>query len=461
MDPYESTASDILSTSRFLQRHPANASMGSDLYSSAVNSTSELILRQRYSGQYVINSNNLNFGTQCTFYITPGSLVNGLTICGQVTVPLNSRASDLWAYHLIDSIEVKIAGTSSVQSLRISGRSMLDYILASCHSSKVEQLKSCCSCVAIRNAGVGEIRKFAIPLALFFSSPEIMAVFPLDSSTLKSQVYINIRWKQLYNVFYGTSAVTLPSTFDELYMRVFVQNQVSNNFELSNMIQRDDSLVYSLPGHYLQTYSEIQTVGAVGYGVAQNQISLSSQPEGQLQAILLSGQPVAYEGVSATTSLIFPWCQFETITVLYNGIELYRADSKEEIKAINMMCTDKDSGLNCRLRSYATTNSSTQPGEIDGSMTVIIPFVNEASKVLRERRHEHVKSYAGSTLQLFYTLSSQIRQFNSAYPVETNEYDNLAGAVKYNQPTGDYRMNVTFVNSALYEIDNRSVSMQM
>jgi hypothetical protein len=465
MDPFSTRVSDVLASSDFLQRHPGNSMLGSDLYSSASNSSSELILRQRYSGQYVSTANNLNFGSQSTFFLTPGSVMNGIVVSGAVTLPRYSRAPDLWALHAIDSIELVISGSSSVQSLKISGKSMVDYILCSTHSSKVEQLKQCCPAIDLNKIPGDTTIKFSVPLHLFFSSPEIVSCFPLDTSTLQSQILMNIRWKQVYNVFQGdsTNSVTLPSAFDDLYMRVGAQNQISNDFALANQLKSDASLVYSLPGAYLQTYSQVQNVSAVGVGASQNQIPLTSQPSGQLQMILMSAQAIASEGQSDTNGLIQPYAQFETIRVLYNGIELYRADSKEEIRLFNCLNTDKDSGVYCKLRAVPATTAGLGVAENIMSSVVIIPFVNETSKVLRERRHEHTKNYSGSTIQVFYTLSNYIDTFNNAEPVSGNQWDNKASPSSpiLIQSAGDYRFNFTFVNSALYEISSQTVSMNM
>jgi hypothetical protein len=224
-----------------------------------------------------------------------------------------------------------------------------------------------------------------------------MAVFPLDTSTLQSQILMNIRWKQPYNIFQGdaTNAVVLPSAFDDLYMRVGAQNQISNDFALSQQLRKDNSLVYSIPGSYLQTYSQVQNVAAVGVGVSENQIPLTSQPSGQLQMILMSAQAIADEGQSDTQGLIQPYAQFETLRVLYNGIELYRADSKEEMRLFNCLNTDKDSGIYVKLKANPNNTAGVNVAENVMSSVIIIPFVNETSKVLRERRHEHTKNYSG------------------------------------------------------------------
>lgn len=462
MDPFATRVSDVLASSEFLQRHPGNSMLGSDLYSSAANSSSELILRQRYTGQYVSNANNLQFGSQSTFFITPGSVMNAVVISGAVTLPQWTRAPDLWALLAIDSLEVQVSGSSSIQSLKISGKSMLDYLLCSVHSAKVKQLRQCCRFIELGAYAAGKQVKFSIPLHLFFSSPEISSLFPLDTSTLQSQIFINIRWKQPYNIFSGdsTHAVTLPSAFDELYLRIGAQNQISNDFALATQLRQDSSLVYSLPGTYLQTYSEIQNVPAVGIGAAQGQVPLTSQPSGMLQMVLMSVQAVAKSGISATTSEIVPYAQLETLRVLYNGIELVRFDSAEEGRLFNCLNTDMDSGVYCSLRCHPNNVTTDEVVEMDMSNVYIIPFANEISRILRNRRVENVKNYSGSTIQVFYSLSDRVDTYTNDLPISGTSIS-LTNAERITQAAGDYNFNFTFVNSALYEVSSQTVSMTM
>jgi len=463
MEPFSTRVSDVLASSEFLQRHPGNSMLGSDLYSSASNSTSEIILRQRYSGQYRIDANNLQFGSQSAFFISSGSIMNALIISGAVTLPQYAKCPDLFGLHAIDSCELSISGSSSVQSLKISGRSMLDYLLCSCHSSKVEAMKEANSFVDLKDVPGGRQIRFSIPLHLFFSSPEIVSVFPLDTSTLQSQIILNIRWKQGWNFISGETdhAITLPTQFDFLYMRVVAQNIISNNFALATELKQDSQLIYSLPGTYLQTYSEIQNVAAVGLGVSENQVQLSSQPSGMLQMILVSAQSVAQEGSIGTQTLIQPWAQFETVRVLYNGIELVRFDSAEEGRLFNCIYTDKDSGVHVKLRNQPSNSSTLRAVQLNSPSVYIVPFSNEVSKILRDRRHEHTKNYSGSTIQFFYTMSVGIENYTQNNPIIGSEYHTDASTFTLAQPTGQYRLNFTFVNSSLYEISSQTVSMTM
>ena len=82
----------------------------------------------------------------------------------------------------------------------------------------------------------------------------------------------------------------------------------------------------------------------------------------------------------------------------------------------------------------------------------IIPFCNEISRVLRERRMENLQSYSGSTLQLFITPSDLGLPYITS-PI-TRGYQAVPSAVTYS-------LNVTFVTNSLIEVQDFHVSQQL
>ena len=450
MDPYETKISDVLASQDLLARHPGASQLGSDVYSSSANTTSEIIQRQRYTGQYVSAANTLTFGAQSSFFLQPGSVMNALAISGSVVLPRYTRAPDFWSLLAVDSVELIISGSSSVQSLKISGRSHLEMILATLDSTKLEAIRKANSFIDL-NAAAATVN-FSFPLHLFFSSADICALFPLDTSTLQSQIIINVRWKPAYQIFTGegTNAVTLPVSFNTLYMRVFDQVQISNDFALANQLRMDSALVYSLPGTYLQTFSQVVNMSVLN---VEQLVNLTSMPSGQLQAILVSVSEVAKEGTVGTQTLLQPFANFGSIRMLYNGIEIYRCDSVNELALANSVMTEKDNGVLLKWKGHNVVTTAIPVVEFDANPVIIIPFANEISRILRDRRHEHTKDYSGSSLQFYFTIAPNVHYVDDTVPVSSQL--SLANG------TGDYRLNFTFVNSAIYEISQRTVSMQM
>jgi len=451
MDPYDTKISDILASKEFLLNHPASSQLGSDLYSSAVNSVSEILLRQRVSGQYTSAANSLAFGAQSSFFLQPGSIMGSLILTGSVILPRYTRAPDYWMLNAIDSVELIISGSSSVQSLRVSGKSMMDYVFSSLDSNKIEGLRAANPFLDLNAAG--ETVSASCPLHLFFSSADISSVFPLDTSTLQSQCIINIRWKQVVNCFSGdaTNAVTLPAGWSTLYMKAVDQVVVNNDFALANELRMDKEMVYSLPLNYLQTYSQIINVAALG--APESSITLTSQPTGALLAILVSCTDTALEGSAGTQTIINPYGQFGSARLLYNGVELYNASSDQEMYLMNSIMYDKDNGL-LKWRSHATTTAAAVVVGFESSPVLCIPMCNDISEVIRGRRHENVKNYSGSSLQFFFTISARgIPTITDTFPISSQ--------LETAQNTGNYRLTFTFVTAGLLEINQQTVSLRL
>lgn len=451
MDPYETKIGDVLASQAFLAKHPAASQLGSDIYSSAANSVSEIVQRQRYSGQYVSNANQLQFGAQSSFFISPGSVMNQILLSCSVTLPQYTRAPDFWLLNAIESVELVVSGSSSVQSLKINGRSHMDTVMATLDSKKLAILKQTCKFINLQAPGSFTINA-SIPLHLFFSSAEMKALFPMDTSTLQSQLIVNVRWKQNYQIFSGdgTNPVVLPNGFDTLYMRVGDQVSIQNDFAIANSLRADPDLVYSIPGTYLQSFTQVVDYTSPG---VETLVNLTSMPSGNLQCILVSLSNLSREGAQDTQGLIQPWADFGSVRVLYNGIELYRADTKRELILMNSFMTNCDSGVNITWRSHLTNTAATDVVQYEGTPVLIIPMANEISEVLRDRRHENTKDYSGSSIQFFFTPSE-----GTSYSADTTS---VSANTVLSNPTGQYRVNFTFVNSALYEISSRSVSLEM
>lgn len=452
MDPFSTTVSNILASQAFLSKHPGASQLGSDIYSSAANSVSEIIQRQRVSGQYISNANQLNFGSQSSFFISPGSVMDGLILSATVSVPENTRAPDYWLLNAIDSVELVVSGSSSIQSLKINGRSHMDTIMATLDSKKLEAVRRSCSFINNTNSG-DEVINASVPLHLFFSSAEMKALFPLDTSTLQSQLIVNVRWKQNYQIFSGdfTNAVVLPTAFDGLYLRVGQQVSIQNDFAIANSLRSDPDLVYSIPGTYLQSFTQVVDFSG-GVGV-ENLVNLTSMPSGNLQAILVSLSNTSQEGAIGTQGLISPWTNFGTVRVLYNGIELYRCDTEEELILMNALMTNKDSGVNIPWRTHLNSSAAAEVVQYQATPVLIIPMANEISEVLRARRHENTKDYSGSSIQFFFTPAGNLPYSTDSTPISAQ--------TTFANTAGSYRINFTFVNSALYEISQRSVSLEM
>lgn len=456
MTTFETRIGDILASKDFLSKHPGSSQLGSDLYSSAINSTSEIILRSRAVGRYVSNATTLAFGSQASFFLTPGSILNGIVISGSVILNQFTRAPQLWALNALDSIELVISGSSSIQSLKINSRTHMDMIMATMSTEKMNAVKSANNYIDLSAAGATVY--FSIPLHLFFSSIENKAVFSLDSSTLQSQIIVNLRWKPNYEIFSsdGVNAIVLPSGFNTLYLRVGDQIDISNDFSLARELRADPQMIYSIPGTYLQSFVTTETISAVGPSANESSITLTSMPSGQLMGMLVSARAVATKGSANHLTLIKLFAEFETIRMLYNGTEYYRADSKNELRLFNAQSTCQDAGLYNSWLGHSVVTPGAKIVEYKAVPTILIPFSNQFSEVLRDRRHEHCRDFSGTSLQFFYRIASGTDYNDDTNPISGGALSPLAN------PAGvQYEINFTFINAGLYEIGQQSVSLQM
>lgn len=443
---FEHKIANTLEAKNVLARHPGQSCIGSDLYSSSVNSISEIQVRQRYTNQYVAAANNLQLGSQSSFFISPGSILGELIITGQLAVVNNTRAADFWGLQLVDSLELILAGTSSIQSLRISGQSMNDIIFSTLDSNKLDLLRKC-------NAGFiagGAINvNFSIPIHLFFSSLEAQALFPIDSSTLKSQMIINVTWKEAYKALSGdgTNSVVLPLSFNRLYMRIAQQVGINNDFSMAEMLK--DGAVYSIPGLYHQTYSQIVSASPVN----EASLVLTSMPSGMLQYMLFSVRKVSEEGSIGTQTLIQPYCGFNSMRILYSGVEIYRFDNRFEGMLTNAAMTNDDNGINVKWRGFLSSALATSLVEYNETVVYVVPIANSVSDIMRKRRTENTRDYSGSSFQVFFTVTP-----NTPYATNTTPIFSTTSLVNGAE---DYRVTVTFANGALYEVTDRSISLEM
>jgi hypothetical protein len=425
--------------------------LGGDLYSNVHNSQIDLARRHMFQGRYKSSANSLQLGAVSSFYLQPGTIIQQCYVFGQMAMPQHARASDGWMYDAIQQLEIIVAGSSSIQSLRLSGRSHLDMVLAFTSSQeKRNQLLQCCPAFNLTSAGANV--QGGVLICMPWSHPELNGAFAWDTSTIKSQIIINVTWKFGYQFLSGSTgnAITAPTAWSDLYLRVNNQVELQDQF-LMNSMARNPSLCYSIPNLYCQTF---QTPVTLTSGVEQ-QIALTSMPSAGLECILVSAVPSSWVGASDTVSNYsnsVVGIPFKTLRMLFNGQELVRFDYQLEDKLQSCLKNDRTSCdynvLNTASVAAAATNVLYQ------NRVHIIPFSNEISKVLRERRMENVQSYSGSTLQLFITPADLgLPYVTDAVPI-TPAYLAVPSAVTYS-------LNVTFVCNSLIEVQDFSVSQQL
>ena len=440
---------NILASSKLMLNHPGQSMLGSDLYSNVHNSQIDLARRHVYQGRYKSSANSLQLGAVSSFYLQPGTVIGQCYVFGALVLPQYSRFSDGWMYDAVQQLEIIVAGSSSIQSLRISGRSHFDQVMAfTCSQEKRNQLLQCCPAANLTSAGATV--QGGILVCMPWSHPELQGAFSWDTSTIKSQIIVNITWKFGYQFMSGSTshAITPPTAFSDLYLRINNQVELQEQF-LRMSMDRNPSLCYSIPNLYTQTFTTPITLTSG----QEQQIALTSMPSAGLEAILVSCVPSTWVGGSDTVtnySNSVIGIPFQTLRMLYNGQELVRYDYQLEDQLQSCLKNDRTCAdynvLNTASVADAATNVYYQ------NRVHIVPFCNELSKVLRERRMENLQSYSGSTLQLFITPS------DLGLPYITSS---IARAYLAVPSAVTYQLNVTFVTNSLIEVQNASVSQQL
>jgi hypothetical protein len=115
--------------------------------------------------------------------------------------------------------------------------------------------------------------------------------------------------------------------------------------------------------------------------------------------------------------------------------------------------TEKDNGVFLRWKNHVIATVGAPVRRMKANPVIIIPFANEVSKILRDRRHEHTKDYSGSSLQFYFRVGDAVEYETDTDPISSQ--DSLANA------TGNYRVNFTYINAGIYEISQQTVKLEM
>lgn len=459
MAGFDTKLEQLLSSSRLLLNHPGASQLGSDLYSNVHNSQVELIRRQAFHGRYKATANSLSLGGTSTFFLQPGTIFNQAYIVGSLVLPQYGRLPDMWLLKAIDRIEVIVSGNSSIQSLQLSGEAHFMAAIAFCANQEKRDALAKASPFTDSYAG-GQTVWGACPIVLPWSSPELTGAFALDSSTLQSQIAINVRWKQPYQIVGGdtTAAVVPPTAFGELYLRAVQVELLDGQFMLSRELMMNPALTYSIPSLYLQSFEQKVAV-TVG---TEFSVTLTSMPSGMLQAICLSVVPDAWSGAASTQSYLHPFgVDMDSIRLLYNGQEIYRYEHDNEGTMLQMLREDGGSGEFSVLNSLVIARAgAAYTGLRYRHKVYVIPFANEISRVLRERRHENTPDFSGSSLQLYCNVAAAQKVATTL--VNEQPAGTVAGNGVVN-PTGGstYTVNVLYILNSLIEVNQRSVSLEL
>lgn len=465
MSDHMVTVSDILTKNKLFLSFPGAVSLSNDLYASVDNAKLNLAKRRRYTSRIKSSASSLSIGSQTQFSLDPGTIIGNCYIVGKFTLGTGvwAYAQPGWGYRLIKNLIFNCAGSSSIAQITVSGESLMDMVMISCNSQdKREELLNLGG-ELIKQRGVETSYYFAIPLYMFFTSAEQNSVFPFDAATIRSQISFSLEWNSLNTVIsnvYDTVAAdvkagfTLPTSFDELYLKVHNTIELESQY-VSNAMAANPFLAYNMPVLHYQYYKTTVTSTQI---TDELNVNLNSIPMGMLQGIVFSARPKSwYPSSTAITADKFLYnglpVPFEYVKVLYMGQVIYESNNIVEENLIQCMMDDGSSAV---VKSkIAATMNDTQEDAADTLISGfhIIPFSNEMSNVLRHKQHEFTPSYGGSVLQVIFKFSQKgvpIIDFTTGYP----DYIPLPNADTYD-------LNFTYIVNGLLEINQGSMSLQL
>jgi len=429
MQMLEQEVGSLLSSHPVQLSHPGRSIVGTGLYAQPANASVNIVPELNTIGRLKISSNSLSFGSSTQFQVPPQSLNSQFFLHGEVAYNRYVHAPSTWLLDMIDQVIYQISGNSSINNVTLDGKSHRDLILAAVEGEEKRLKMFPLAGVVDGNAASGTASA-TIPIYLPWSAPDRDGAFPIDTSTLSSNIVITIRWKQGYQVFCGENGQTptLPSAFTSLYLKAFQCDLLNGAFAISRAQAMDPSLTYNIPTYLCQSYVVDVAITA---GTAST-VSLSSLPAGQLVAILCSATPASWKGVAAGTTLIQPQsATFAYSELLHNGQQLYVAESTNEIKCINALC--KTGGSYDYQVRFASAYAYSANADY-ASFVMVMPLVYDLQQALEDKHHQSVPSYGGSVLQ------------------HTVRFDSP-------MPTATYTLTYTFIFNSVLEIVNKVTSM--
>lgn len=431
----EMQLADVLSNQPVLLSNPGQNLLNNSLYSTPHNTKLDLINQLVTRGRLKISTNSLSFGASSTFQIPPGSFLSDCWLGVQVTTPRYACAPSGWLLNAIARIQYQVSGNSSINNVTLSGASHRDMVLFSCGDTDKRNAVLQCS-PYIDGTAAGGTYTAACPLYLPWSSPSQNGLFPIDTSTLQSNLVVTIEWKPFYQIFNGQSgqAISGPTVFDYCYFKATqVDLQDGYAFKISNSMLADPSLTYAIPTFLTQTYTVNQSVTPGTPG----SISLSSLPQGQLVYILVAAKPLSWYGSSTTnSSLIYPQSvEYSFLRLQHNGQDLIVIDNYYEKQLVDILDSNS-SGFKYTYQNSASLSSGTSTDY--SSSLCVLPLIFDTESAVLEKRYQHCPSYGGSVL---------IFDFNVAVTTLTPA------------SAANYVFEFTYVFNAILEVQNKISSL--
>lgn len=432
-----------------LLAHPSSSAL-SDLYANTSNASSHLVETINRNGALRVTGSSLRLGSTTNFSISSSLLVYAPTLNLELLVPAAHIVDSGWGLQAINSIEVSIAN-SLLQNWTLSGTALRDIILY----NQFDPEKRSKVLIQCGEPTVDAIATASIPLASLLNRTNISNTFPVDFSTMNGFLQVNITFNSAEKFMVVSSAnpaTAFPTSFNKCELTFCSTAIADAGFAIKNALAQDPMAVYGIPSQWFSNYKYNKSV------VIDNETAIelitTSTPKGLLQGALISVQPTAeLQGASNGRTELFPSpLEFSDLRVSYNGIDIFRADSKKELNAYLMYRHDGDD-LSYEYRHYRARNVA-QICKYHAKV-YFIPF-NYHSGMCRTHHLENLPSYDGASLQWQFTIDPSSRVYNTEAAILTDVVQDVVNT----DAAQDVTIEITWVLSALLEINQSGVDLQ-
>lgn len=443
--------SRVLASKPMMMSHPSSAAL-TDFYPSVSSATSHLVEAVNRCGSVRLNSNNKTLNSTSNFSISSSLLLYNPTLNLSFTLPANHIVFDGWGLQAIDSFEISFAN-SLAQNMIISGSALRDLLLYSqCDPEKRQITMRQCGRASTANV----VQYASIPLVSLINRAQISNTFPLDFSTFNGFMQFNITWKtpQAFIMVNSTNPGTAFPTQWTTCELVFCSSAITDGgFSIKNSLMMNPLASYNIPETWISNYKYDRsiTVGASN----TTELTVTSCPKGQCHGFLMSVFPKSEITATANgQTLTYPsGVLLSYLRVQYNGVDLFRANSYQEISAYNRYKHDGDD-LSFGYTFYTARNAANV--DLMNGQIYFVPFNYHSSLVRSHNHSETLPSYDGASIQIEFSVDTGNREYVDAASPFTTATLATAGA----GGAEDYSIEIVWLLSSLVEVTQSGVDIQ-
>ena len=398
--------------------HPGNVTVNSTIYSHEENSTLDTSIYEVRSGIAKVPATALNFQSNINFTLLNRSVVSGLYLTGQITIPQGAVLPSKWFYYALQNIQYGFPGISNFQ---LNGISMLNLFMRQNPQDRRDELNNL-NPGAIGVTG-GTAVPFTVPLSYIIGEGfNADKGFYLSGGSLANVMQFSFQFNPAYQ-WIGSGGVTggftggivgsLPTQFDSLSMKICSQIDILNQeFDMARM-----SDIFRIPFSFVTSYPLFQQANA-GPSTTQ-QIQLQALPSAEMTSILVWAVPSNRVGISSiNTAVDYSPIKFTYEKLSLQGVDFILLENNVEILTQNNFYSVGDSSgfyYNDDNVSYATSATgtiqynATTLSSTQKRFTALECFIADPSRCFDgQSKFQLSRNFSGQILTFYYKVPDDL-----------------------------------------------------